>query len=156
MDKLIDNALTEEAKKNLEKKWKKVEIIKSEGNQLVKDGQYEKAIKKFDESLLLINEIILSTPISTPEMDIKNQKASIMNNIALCYAQMDVPSKVVEYCTLTIEIANKDEILGKAYNRRALAYEKLDKLVSALHDYEAVKNIYPGDKQAAEGLYRIH
>jgi tetratricopeptide (TPR) repeat protein len=118
VDKLIDTALLEEAKKKLQDKFKKAEAVKAEGNQLTKDGQFERAIKKFDEALIILNDIILTGGETDPSMDLKGQKASLLNNIGYSYAQMDMPSKVVEYCTLAIEISTQDEITVKAYLRR--------------------------------------
>ena len=37
-----------------------------------------------------------------------------------------------------------------------MAYEKLDKLVLALNDYDAIKHLNPGNFQASQGLNRIH
>lgn len=118
VDRLIDTAFLEEQKKLLEEKLKNIEAVKTEGTQLFKNSQYENAIKKFDIALHKINEVLLSGVEIPAEKDLPNQKASILNNVALCYAQMDLPSKVVEYSGLTIDVATNQDISIKAYLRR--------------------------------------
>lgn len=122
VDRIIDTAFIEQQKKALEEKLKTIESIKAEGTQHFKNSQYEKAIKKFEESLHKINEVLLSGVNIDPSKDVPNQKASILNNIALCYAQMDLPSKVVEYSGLTVDVATNPDITIKAYLRRGMTY----------------------------------
>jgi len=58
--------------------------------------------------------------------------------------QMDLPNLVIEYTSRVIALAKIDkDILIKALLRRGLAYEKIDKLILGLKDYENVKHLHP-------------
>mmetsp|Transcript_37444 Transcript_37444/g.33550 ORF Transcript_37444/g.33550 Transcript_37444/m.33550 type:complete len:272 (-) Transcript_37444:808-1623(-) len=77
--------------------------------------------------------------------------------MGLCYMQLDEPKRVIEYTSRVLELSGiNQDIIIKAYIRRGMAYEKIEKNVLALQDFEAVKHIQPGNKQASDGLHRIH
>lgn len=68
--------------------------------------------------------------------------------------------RVVEYCdTLLVEeqhlVVSNKELLIKAYLRRALSHESLDKLVQSKQDYVKVKSFDASNIQATKGLDRL-
>lgn len=122
MDKMIDKLLIEEQKNNIPEKLNKINSIKEAGTQLIKDGQYEKAIKEFEQGLNILNNIILSGA-STNSADLNNQKATLFNNIGLCYMQMDMPTKVIEFTSRVAELKDiNQDVLVKALIRRGNSF----------------------------------
>jgi len=119
------------------------EIIKTEGNELYKSGQIEKAIEKYTQAL--------------EKVDLSDEKgrqiaADIYSNRAMCYQQRWASDKVVEDATKAIEL-NPNH--AKAYCRRAQAYENLEKYKKALEDYETALRIEPALDVAIAGAVRV-
>ena len=156
-DRVVDDMLLEEGKSTLENKLKSVEDLKTKANDLLKTGLYEKAIIEYQKGLNILNNIKLSNVASDTETDLSNRKAVLFNNIGYCYMQMDHPDTVVNYTSKVFELENVNtDTLVKAYLRRALAYEKMDKIAKALQDFESVKHLNPSNMTASEGLHRLH
>jgi hypothetical protein len=64
-------------------------------------------------------------------------EANIYNNIAFCYGKDQQDKHQVEYCSKTIDRAlyiDDINVLVKAYLRRGLAYEQLEKYKLAAND----------------------
>jgi len=86
-------------------------------------------------------------------------EATVFNNLAACYkkelnSRMEIAytSKVVErqaYLTDT-------SVLLKAYLRRGLAYEALEKYLQAKEDMLSVKQLQADNKQASQCLNRCN
>jgi len=158
MDQMINSALVEEQKKNLKEKLSKLEELKAKGSTSIQNGLYDKAIIDFEQCLNYLNNLKTSfTELTDENLEYTKKKSTYLNNIAFCHMQTGHPERVVEYASRVIELSNiENEVLIKAFMRRGLAYEKLDKILLAKRDYEAIKSIHPANIQASEGLNRIH
>jgi len=91
------------------------------------------------------------------KQELKQVEATIFNNIAAC-CKKELNSKMeVEYTTKVIEmteyLTDKNVIL-KAFLRRGLAYETLEKFLQAKEDMLTVKQLQFDNKQASQCLSR--
>lgn len=78
--------------------------------------------------------------------EISQLEATIYNNIAFCYGKDEQHKKEVEYTTKVIDRAlylDDTNILVKAYLRRGLANEALEKYKPACNDLNRVKELQP-------------
>ena len=70
--------------------------------------------------------------------------------MALCQMQMSNSDMVIQLCTTALSIENSSKNMKiKAYLRRALAYEKIEKIKQANADMKTVKELDPGNLQAS-------
>jgi hypothetical protein len=71
--------------------------------------------------------------------------------------QLQENQKVIQSITLIDQNAQllDANLLIKAYLRRALAYERLDKGKLAVQDFQRVKALDQWNKQASDGLHRL-
>jgi len=109
------------------------------GNTLFKDGKYEDALVWYSRAIELTE--------SKPD----DETALYYTNRAACNAQIHSYKAVVSDCTAAIAINPK---LAKAYLRRAMAYEGLEKWQKAADDYKTVMELEPGGGPASEGYRR--
>lgn len=89
--------------------------------------------------------------------EIAQLEAAIFSNIAFCYgkdqhdkAQVDFSTKVIDRALYLDDI----NVLIKAYTRRGLAYENLEKFKLAVNDLTRVRELQPFNKQAQSGIQR--
>ena len=75
--------------------------------------------------------------------------------MALCQMQMSNSDLVIQLSTTALSIENASPaIRTKAFLRRALAYEKLEKIEKANQDMKSVKQLDPSNIQASQALGR--
>ena len=123
LDRLIDDLLLEDQNASLETKLKNVEDLKANGNVLIKDGLYDRAIADYEKGLNILNNIKLSGVSSDSDIELSDKKANLLNNIAYCYMQMDHPETVVKYTSRIFELDNVNKnTLIKARLRRGKIY----------------------------------
>ena len=82
-------------------------------------------------------------------------EATVFNNLAACYKKELNSKKEVEYTSKVIErglFISDASVLLKAYLRRGLAYEELEKFLQAREDMLSVKQIQADNKQASQCL----
>ncbi|KAM3143964.1 hypothetical protein pb186bvf_004015 [Paramecium bursaria] len=114
-------------------------------------GLYHESILQITE-LLKENQQVLELSKSLQLLDIR---AQLLSNLTLCHFQQQEYSKVVEYTTLIINDHCPKDVEMKAYLRRALAYEHMEKLSLSKQDFYKVKELDPGNLQASQGLSRL-
>ncbi|KAG4300581.1 hypothetical protein PCK1_003010 [Pneumocystis canis] len=88
--------------------------LKTEGNKAYSRKEYEKAIELYTHAILYSKDPIF------------------YSNRAACYSALNKPEKVIEDTTIALSL---DSMYVKALNRRAAAYEMLEKNDEALLDY---------------------
>jgi stress-induced-phosphoprotein 1 len=111
------------------------QLAKEEGNEAFRVGKMQEAIQHYTRALGLCTDKEV------------NEKSNIFNNRAQCYVQLYEPNKVVADCSEAI-VLNPMNV--KAYLRRGLAYESLDKMRSALDDFRKVMSMDPSNKLAVQ------
>lgn len=109
------------------------------GNTLFKDGNYEDAIGWY------------SRAIELSEANGGDDVAVYYTNRAACYAQTHAYKSVIGDATTAISINPK---YSKAYMRRAMAYDGLEKWQKAADDYKMVMQLEPGAANASEAYRR--
>jgi len=137
----------EELKKKMseaESKWKgnlnPAQLRKEEGNAFLKEGKMQDAVKSYTEALKLCKDDDTAT------------KAQCYNNRAHCYVQLYEPTKVIEDCSACLNI---EPFNVKALLRRGFAYEQLEKMQSAMSDFNQVILVDPSNKKANQALVRV-
>jgi stress-induced-phosphoprotein 1 len=113
------------------------ELAKEEGNALFRNAKYEEAIQKYGRAITL----------ATTE----EEKATYYTNRATCYAQLHHHKEVVEDTTAAINIKPS----SKAYIRRGLAYESLEKYKLGLEDMKKAMELDPGAIVASQAMHRL-
>lgn len=80
-------------------------------------------------------------------VEYQRKKAAYLNNIALCYKQGDDNKNVIDFANQVIEMKSSltSDVLVKAYLRRGMAYERLEKYKRSLRDFNRVKHLEPGN-----------
>jgi tetratricopeptide (TPR) repeat protein len=109
---------------------------------MFKLGQYGEAVKAYKSAADMLESAIEDFPLWAQELYCV--EASIFNNIAAC-AKKELNSKMeIEYTTKVIErskyITDKNVVL-KAFLRRGLAYESMEKYLLAKEDMISVKEL---------------
>jgi import receptor subunit TOM70 len=84
----------------------------------------------------------------TPTQD----TAAAYTNRAVCYQQHARHEDIIEDCTSALAINSQ---YTKAYIRRAMAYEALEKFKKAKEDYGKAKELEPASRPASDGLSRV-
>jgi tetratricopeptide (TPR) repeat protein len=125
--------------------------LRTRGNDLYQKGSYEKAIEKYEEAMEQLMNISC-----TDMRKVNKDKASLLNNIATCHMQMSQPEKVIQLATAVLSYSEADNATQvKAYLKRGLAYETLEKYRQAKEDMLKVKGLNPGNLQASQALHRL-
>jgi tetratricopeptide (TPR) repeat protein len=112
---------------------------KQVGNTMFKEGKYEDAAKWYSRAIELTDK--------NPD----ENTAIFYTNRAACNAQQHLYKSVIADCNAAIEINPK---LSKAFMRRAMAHEGLEKWQKAADDYKMVMELEPGGSTASEGYRR--
>lgn len=113
------------------------ELAKEEGNALFRNAKYEQAIEKYGKAISL----------ATTE----EEKATYYTNKATCHAQLHHHYEVVADATAAINI----KPCSKAYIRRGLAYESLEKYKLGLEDMKKALELDPGTLVASQAIARL-
>lgn len=112
----------------MDKLFKKCDERKTEAASLFKLGQYGEAIKEYKRAVDILEVAREDFPLFVSE--IAGLEATIFNNIAACYKKELNSSAEIEYTSKVIERQSHisdSSILLKAYLRRGLAYEEIEK-----------------------------
>ncbi|XP_015273513.1 PREDICTED: mitochondrial import receptor subunit TOM34 [Gekko japonicus] len=97
--------------------------LKLEGNELVKKGNYKKAIEKYTESLKL-----------------HKLECTTYTNRALCYLNLKQYKQAIQDCSEALKLDAKNV---KAFYRRAQAYKELKDYKSSMADINTLLKIEP-------------
>lgn len=129
--------------------------LRKEAKTLHQRGNFDEALDLYKRSFKILEKLKQNSgPI--PKEEFGRREAILNNNIAVCYKHKQESGEVIAYTTKVIEDkAATNEILLKAYILRAFAYESIDKLKKAKDDWVKVKELQPGNLDAAKGLSRI-
>ncbi|XP_017567842.1 sperm-associated antigen 1 [Pygocentrus nattereri] len=109
--------------------------LKTEGNELVKKGQYHGAVEKYSECLKL-----------------KSDECAIYTNRALCLIKLECFAEAKQDCdsALKLEPSNK-----KAFYRRALAYKGLKDYEACSSDLQEVLHLDASVQEAERELAEV-
>lgn len=134
----LNNAIRERnnnAKPSLQRNAEDARVI---GNSLFSEGKYDRASEFYTRAI---------------ELDTKNspQKANCYANRAACFQQTHMYKEMVSDCEKALEI-NPNHV--KAFMRRAIAYEGMEKWKLALADYQAAQRLSPGISAVSQGVLR--
>lgn len=140
MEKLqnINGKLRERNEKAKSKACKTPEEAKVLGNSLFKDGKYDQAAEFYTRAIELQKENV-------------KEKAVFYANRAACHQQTHMYSLMIEDCNAALAI---DPANVKAYLRRGIAHEGIEKWKLALEDYTKAQSISPGVAGASQGVLR--
>ncbi|KAG5489888.1 hypothetical protein JKF63_00005 [Porcisia hertigi] len=140
MEKLqsINSKLRERNEKASTRACRTPDEAKVLGNSLFKDGKYDQAAEFYSRAIELQKEPI-------------KEKAVYYTNRAACHQQTHMYSLMVDDCNAAVDI---DPTNVKAYLRRGIAYEGMEKWKLALEDYTKAQSISPGVAGASQGILR--
>ena len=81
--------------------------------------------------------------------EIAQQEAAIFGNISFCYGKDQHEKMQIEFCTKVIDRSLYIEdinVLTKAYLRRGLAFEAIERYKKAVNDLVRVRELQPMNK----------
>jgi tetratricopeptide (TPR) repeat protein len=133
----------------------RIESKKEEAADKFKQGRYADANKLYKNAAEQLSESLDQFPLFKKE--ISQLEAGVFNNIAFCYGKDQQHKSEIEYTSMVVDRAlylDSTDVLVKAYLRRGLAYEHLEKFRSACNDLSRVRELQPYNKQAQTGLQR--
>jgi heat shock protein 4 len=114
---------------------------KEEGNELFRDGNHKHAAARYVKALTHASKFFDLNEADTAEVDAL--KLSLYLNLAQCYLKMDNYGKAAANCNEALALDAKSV---KALYRRAVAYEKENKLELAAEDVKAALLLSPQDR----------
>jgi stress-induced-phosphoprotein 1 len=112
------------------------------GNTQFKEGKYDDAKDWYSRAIELTE--------NNASLD-QSELAVYYTNRAFCHAQNHAYKQVIADSSSAIAVNPK---FAKAYLRRAMAYEGLEKWQKAVDDYRSVMELEPGAAAATEGFRR--
>ncbi|KAG7317398.1 hypothetical protein KOW79_019696 [Hemibagrus wyckioides] len=110
-------------------------LLKQEGNDLVKRGEFEKAVEKYRECIAL-----------------KPTECSVYTNRALCFLKLDRFAEARQDCDSALQIEPDNK---KAFYRRALAHKGLKDFLSSSSDLQEVLRLDPNVREAEQELQEV-
>ncbi|XP_065149332.1 sperm-associated antigen 1A [Paramisgurnus dabryanus] len=110
-------------------------LLKQQGNDLVKKGQFQDAAGKYTECLA-----------------IKTSECTIYTNRALCYLKLECYEEAKQDCDSALEMEPNNK---KAFYRRALAHKGLKDYLSASTDLQEVLQLDPKVQEAEQELETV-
>ncbi|KAM8966831.1 sperm-associated antigen 1 [Pelodytes ibericus] len=119
------------------------EKLKSEGNQLFKNGQFGEASIKYSEA---IEHLIITGPENAEELGV------LYSNRAACRLKEGNSRTCIEDCNRSLEL---QPFSIKPLLRRAMAHESLERYRDAYVDYKIVLQIDAGMQVANDSINRI-
>lgn len=134
----LNNLIRERNDKYKPASCKTPEEAKLIGNSLFTEGKYDRAAEFYTRA------------IDLQKTDTKD-KANFYANRAACYQQTHLYQQMVDDCNAAIKI---DPSHVKAFMRRAVAYEGMEKWKLALEDYQKAKQLAPSLPVISQGLLR--
>lgn len=140
VDKLqiINNKLRERNERAKSSSCKTPEEAKVLGNSLFKAGRYDQAAEFYGRAIELQKEPV-------------KEKAVFYANRAACHQQTHMYDLMISDCNAALAI---DDTNVKAYLRRGIAYEGMEKWKLALEDYMKAQSISPSVAGASQGVLR--
>ncbi|GMF12252.1 unnamed protein product [Phytophthora lilii] len=114
---------------------------KEEGNELFRDGNHKHAAARYVKALTHASKFFDLTEADKEEVNAV--KLSLYLNLAQCYLKMENYGKAVSNCQEALALDPKSV---KALYRRAVAYEKENKLELAADDVKAALVLAPQDR----------
>ncbi|KAG2787009.1 hypothetical protein PC129_g3875 [Phytophthora cactorum] len=114
---------------------------KEEGNELFRDGNHKHAAARYVKALTHASKFFDLTEADKEEVNAI--KLSLYLNLAQCYLKMENYSKTVANCNDALAL---DARSVKALYRRAVAYEKENKLEQAADDVKVALALAPQDR----------
>ncbi|XP_030906383.1 sperm-associated antigen 1 [Melopsittacus undulatus] len=120
---------------NREEAEQKFKTLKTEGNDLVKEGKYEEAVNKYSEC-----------------MKLNTKECAIYTNRALCYLKLCKYEEAKQDCDHVLQIEDSNI---KAFYRRALAYKGLQNYQASIDDLNRVLLIDPNVLEAKKELEEL-
>ncbi|XP_012259830.2 tetratricopeptide repeat protein 1 [Athalia rosae] len=130
--------LTDDQREELKKE---AQYLKNEGNELFKNGEYQKAMVTYTRGLQ-------TCPLAFD----KDRAILYANRAASKIKYMDEKESAISDCTKAVEL-NPSYV--KAYLRRALLYEETDKLDEALEDFKKILTFDPAHSEANYAVRRL-
>lgn len=133
----------------------RIETKKEEAAANFKAGAYAEAIKLYKNAADQLDNSLEDFPLFKKE--ICQLEAGVYNNIAFCYGKDQHDKLQIEYSTMVIDRSlylDDINVLVKAYLRRGLAYEHMEKYKPAVHDLIRVRELQPQNKQAQTAINR--
>lgn len=118
-----------------DKDRKRAQVLKEEGNALVKKGEHRKAIEKYSQSVQL-----------------NPKEVTTYTNRALCYLSVKQHRDAVSDCDKAL---NMDSSNIKALYRRAQAHRELQNLKSCIDDLNNLLKIEPKNSAALKLLQEV-
>ncbi|XP_068188381.1 sperm-associated antigen 1A [Antennarius striatus] len=120
------------AQEEARRKEARFTLLKKEGNDLVKRGQFQEALQKYTECLAL-----------------KPDECTVYTNRSICLLKLNRFQEAKQDCdsALQLEPSNK-----KAFYRRAMAHKGLEDYLSASSDLQEVLQLDPNVREAEEEL----
>ncbi|KAH0619106.1 hypothetical protein JD844_018780 [Phrynosoma platyrhinos] len=115
---------------------KQANALKIEGNELVKKGNYKKAVEKYTQSLKL-----------------HKLECATYTNRALCYLNLKQYKEAIQDCSEALQIDPKNV---KAFYRRAQAYKELKNYKSSKADINSLLKIEPENSAAKKLLQEVN
>lgn len=116
----------------------KSEILRKEGNELFKAGDYSAAIGRYSDAIAVL-------PLGAPQL------LALYNNRAAASLKVGDYTTCVADCDEAQKLFNGDQ---KSLLRRATAFEGLEKWDNALKDYQQLLSAHPGLVTASQGSAR--
>ncbi|XP_070604225.1 sperm-associated antigen 1 [Erythrolamprus reginae] len=117
--------------------------LKTEGNELFKNGQFGEAMLKYSRAI----ENVLSSGIQTPE-----DLSILYSNRAACYLKEGNCADCIQDCNSALEL---HPYSIKPLLRRAMAYESMERYHQAYVDYKTLLQIDSGIQVANDSVNRI-
>ncbi|KAG7396226.1 hypothetical protein PHYBOEH_002606 [Phytophthora boehmeriae] len=114
---------------------------KEEGNELFRDGNHKHAAARYVKALTHASKFFDLT--EADQAEVNAIKLSLYLNLAQCYLKMENYTRAVSNCQEALALDPKSV---KALYRRAVAYEKENKLDLAADDIKQALNLAPQDR----------
>uniref|UniRef100_A0A8C3B8Y9 Sperm associated antigen 1 n=1 Tax=Cairina moschata TaxID=8855 RepID=A0A8C3B8Y9_CAIMO len=130
-----DTTREEQLQMNREKAEEEFKTLKNEGNDFVKNGKYEEAVKKYSEC-----------------MKLNDKECTVYTNRALCYLKLYKYEEAKQDCDHVLQIEDSNI---KAFYRRALAYKGLQNYQASVDDLNKVLLIDPNVLEAKNELEQV-
>ena len=115
-------------------------VLREQGNQAFKQGQYQDAIDRYSEALITLQDLSLSESI-------KNELTKCYSNRSQCYLNLNQYEEAIDDATRALEYSPADQ---KSLFRRANALEKLGKYNEAISDAQRLISVIPKENSTDE------
>ena len=130
-----------------DKQKEKVEKFKDDAAKEFKKGSYAEAIELYKKAASTLDNC--AEDFFMFKKEIAQMEAAVFGNIAFCYGKDQHDKAQIDYCTKVIARAlyiDDVQMLIKAYLRRGLAYEHIEKYKLAVNDLIKVRELQPMNK----------